>query len=163
MMRRSLSVALSLAMVLCAIPNISAAGAAGHISGVAMLQSGEHVAGQVVRLRSLDLGRVAATTTTSGSGGFSFAGVNAGSYIVELVSNGSVVGTSAPVTLTPRSMTADGVMATAAAAPAAALGPAAILSGSFWASTFGLITMAALVAGVTTAVVVTKGDASASK
>ena len=90
--------------------------------------------------------------------------MNAGSYIVELVSNGAVVGTSAPLTLTSRSMTASNVLVTASAAPAAAVGPLALLGGgSFWTSTFGMITVAALAAGITTAIVVTKDDASASK
>jgi hypothetical protein len=101
---------------------------------------------------------------TTGSGKFSFSDVNAGSYVVEIVSNGSVVGTSTLVTLTSRTMTVENVMVTANAAPAAALGPLALLGGgSFWTSTFGLITAAALAAGVTTAIVVTKDDASASK
>ncbi|RPI53186.1 MAG: hypothetical protein EHM55_14525 [Acidobacteria bacterium] len=164
MLQRVLAVVLSLAVVLCASPVALAAGVAGQISGVATLQSGEHLAGQVARLRSLDQGQIAAVTTTSGTGGFSFAGVNAGSYIVELVSNGSVVGTSAPLTLTSRNMIAANVLVTAAAAPAAAAAPPALFGGSsFWTSTFGMITMAAVAAGVTTAIVVTKDDPSASK
>jgi hypothetical protein len=162
MLQRVLAVVLSFAILLSANPIVFAAGVEGQISGVATLQSGEYVAGQVARLRSLDQGQVAAETTTTGAGRFSFAGINAGSYIVELVSNGSVVGTSA--TLTSRNMTASNVMVTAAAAaPAAALAPLGVLGGSFWTSTFGFITIAALTAGITTAVVVTQDDSSASK
>jgi hypothetical protein len=160
MLRRVLSLALSLAMVLCAIPAASAAGATGRISGVAMSSNGEHLAGQVARLRSLDLGQVAAVTTTSGSGGFSFVDVNAGSYLVEIVANGAVVGTSTPVTLTRQTMTADGVMATAAAVPAAAQSGGSNNGGSFWTSKFLVISAAAAAAGLTTAIVVTKDDAS---
>jgi hypothetical protein len=164
MLQRVLAVVLSFAILLSANPIVFAAGVEGQISGVATLQSGEYVAGQVARLRSLDQGQVAAETTTTGAGRFSFAGINAGSYIVELVSNGSVVGTSAPLTLTSRNMTASNVMVTAAAAaPAAALAPLGVLGGSFWTSTFGFITIAALTAGITTAVVVTQDDSSASK
>jgi hypothetical protein len=164
MLQRVLAVVLSLTIVASANPIVFAASAAGQISGVATLASGEHLAGQVARLRSVDEGQVAAVTLTSGSGAFSFSDVNTGSYFVELVSNGSVVGTSTLVTLTSRSMTAENVLVTANAAPAAAFGPLALLGGgSFWTSTFGLITVAALAAGVTTAFVVTKDDASASK
>ena len=164
MLQRVLAVVLTFAIVVGANPILFAAGAAGQISGVATLQSGEHLTGQVARLRDLDHGQVAAVTMTTGSGAFSFTDVNAGSYVVEIVSNGSVVGTSTLVTLTSRTMTVQNVMVTANAAPAAALGPLALLGGgSFWTSTFGLITAAALAAGVTTAVVVTKDDASASK
>ena len=164
MFQRVLAVVLTFAIVVCANPILFAAGAAGQISGVATLQTGEHLAGQVARLRSVDLGKIAAVTTTTTSGGFSFADVDAGSYIVELVSDGTVVGTSGLVTLTSRTMTIQNVMVTASAAPAAAVGPLALLGGgSFWTSTFGLITLAAIAGGVTTAFVVTKDDASASK
>jgi hypothetical protein len=146
-------------MVLCTIPTVCAAEAAGQISGVALLSSGDHFAGQVVRLRGLDLGQVAGITTTTGAGRFQFVGVKAGSYIVELVSNGSVVGTSVPVTLTPKTMTAEGVTATAAVA-AATQAPVGNSGGSFWTSTFGIITMAAVAAGITTAFMVTQDDAS---
>ncbi len=164
MLQRVLAVVLTFAIVVCANPILFAAGAAGQISGVATLQTGEHLAGQVARLRSVDLGKIAAVTTTTTSGGFSFADVDAGSYIIELVSDGAVVGTSGLVTLTSRTTTVQNVMVTASAAPAAAVGPLALLGGgSFWTSTFGLITLAAIAGGVTTAFVVTKDDASASK
>jgi hypothetical protein len=163
MLQRVLSVVLSLTIVLSANPILFAAGAAGQITGVATLQSGEHVAGQIARLRSLDNqgDAVTITTVTSGTGEFSFAGVNAGSYVVELVSNGAVSGTSAPVLLTSKNMTAGNVRITAFAAPAAAAVP--VVGGSFWTSTLGLITVATLAAGITTAFVVTKDDASGSK
>jgi hypothetical protein len=164
MLKRVLAVVLSFAILVCANPMVFAAGAPGQISGVATLQSGEHLAGQVARLRSLDQDQIAAVTTTGGAGTFSFAGVNAGSYIVEILSEGSVVGTSTPVTLTSRNMIASNITVTAAAAPAAALAPLALLGGgSFWTSAFGMVTVAAIAAGVTTAYVVTKDDPSASK
>jgi hypothetical protein len=130
---------------------------------MAMSSNGEHLAGQVARLRSLDLGQVAAVTTTSGSGAFSFVDVNAGSYLVELVSNGAVVGTSTLVTLGRQTMTADGVLATAAAVPAAAQGSNGSNGGSFWTSKFFIISAAATAAGLTTAIVATKDDASAKR
>jgi len=158
MLQRVLAIVLSFTIVLGAAPIVSAAATAGQISGVA---SGEQVAGQVARLRNLDLGQVAAVTTTSASGAFAFSGISEGNYIVELVSNGSVVGTTVPVTLTSKNMTVQNLMLSASAAPAAFLGP--VGSGSFWTSTFGMITVAAIGAGLTTAIVVTKNDASSSK
>jgi hypothetical protein len=128
-----------------------------------MRPSGENLAGQIARLRSLDLGHVADVTTTSGSGGFSFAGVSAGTYIVELVSNGTVVGTSTPITLSVRSMTAEGIRATALATPAAAQTQTYTYSDSFWKSRWGIISLAAIATGATAAVVVAKDDASASR
>ena len=164
MLQRVLAVVLSFAIVVCANPILLAAGAAGQISGVATLQSGEQLGGQVARLRSVDQGKVAAITTTTTSGAFSFADVDAGSYIVELVSDGSVVGTSQLVTLTSKTMTVQNVTVMANAAPAAGVSPLALLGGgSFWTSTAGLLTLAALAGGVTTAFIVTKEDASASK
>jgi len=160
MLRRILSLILSIVMIVSAVPSVSAAGAAaGQIRGMAMSQTGQHLAGQLARLRSLDIGHVADVTTTSGSGEFSFSGVGAGSYVVELVSNGYVVGTSAPVVLSPRSMTAEGVTATASSAQA----QAGVLSGSFWTSTVGIIVLAAITAGVLSAVVVATNDESPSR
>jgi hypothetical protein len=164
MLQRVLAVLLSFAIVVCANPILLAAGTVGQISGVATLQSGEQLAGQVARLRSVDQGKVAAITTTSTSGTFSFADVEAGSYIVELVSDGLVLGTSPLVTLTSKTMTVQNVTVTASAAPAAGVSPLALIGGgSFWTSTAGFLTLAAIAAGFTTAWVVNKDDASASK
>src|SRR5688572_27513848 len=102
-MRRVLALTLSLAMMFSVVPMVSAAGApVGQISGLAITQGGQHLGGQLARVRSLDIGHVADVTTTAASGQFSFSGLSAGHYIVELVSNGYVVGTSAPVALTER-------------------------------------------------------------
>jgi hypothetical protein len=157
-MRRMLSLVLSVIVVVSAVLPISAAGVAvGQINGVARTQSGQQLAGQLARLRSLEVGHVANVTTTNASGQFSFSGLKAGIYVVELVSNGYVVGTSAPVVLTARDMTADSVAATAAGGAQAQAGA---LAGSFWASTAGIITVAAVAAGVIIAVVVAKSDES---
>ena len=159
-MRRILSLTLSFAMIL-SVPTGSAAGApVGQVSGLAMSQTGQYLGGQVARVRSLDIGHVAGIMTTASSGEFSFTGLNAGSYVVELVSNGYVVGTSAPVVLSDRDMTAEGVTATAASAGQAQAG---ILAGSFWTSTAGIITVAAISAGIITAIIVAKKTASPSR
>ena len=162
MLRRIVSIALSLALVLSVVPTASAAGASvGRVSGLALTQNGVYLIGQRARVRSLDRGDVAGETTTSNTGEFSFTGLAAGSYIVELVANGYVVATSAPVVLTSRKMTAEGVNATVPAATTQA--QAGVLAGSFWASTLGIITIAAVAAGVVAAVVVVKGNASPSR
>lgn len=163
MLRRILSLTLSLAMVLSVVPTVSAAGVSvGRISGLARTLDGQYLGGQLARLRSLDIGHVADVTTTSTAGEFSFRGVRAGSYVVELISTrGYVVATSSPILLTARSMTAEGISATAPVTAAQA--QAGVLAGSFWASTVGIITIAAIAAGVITAVVVATNDESPSR
>lgn len=161
MLRNVLSIVLSILLVFSAVPLVSAAGAAaGQIDGTALTKSGQRLGTQLARVRSLDTGHVAGVTTTNGSGEFSFNSLSAGSYIVELVSSGYVVGTSAPLVLSARDMTAEGVTVTAGSAAQAQAG---ILAGSFWTSMIGIITIAAITAGVITAVVVTKDDASPSR
>ena len=162
MLRRIVSIALSLALVFSVVPAASAAGASlGRVSGLALTQNGVYLSGQLARVRSLDRGDVAGETTTNNTGEFSFTGLAAGSYVVELVANGYVVATSAPVVLTSRKMTAEGVNATVPAATTQA--QAGVLAGSFWASTVGIITIAAVAAGVVAAVVVVKQNASPSR
>ena len=162
MLRRIVSITLSLALVLSVVPTASAAGASlGRISGLALTQNGVYLIGQLARVRSLDRGDVAGETTTNNTGEYSFTGLSAGSYIVELVANGYVVATSAPVVLTSRDMTAEGVNATVAASATQA--QAGVLAGSFWTSTAGIIVMAAITTGVIAAVVVVRDNASPSQ
>ena len=159
-MRRILSLVVSVALVMSVVLPAFAAGAAvGRINGVALAQSGHHLAGQLARLRNLQIGHIADVTTTNASGQFSFTHLGAGVYVVELMSNGYVVGTSSPVVLTERDMTAN-VSATAAGGGQAQAGA---LAGSFWASTAGIITVAAVAGGVIAAVVVAKSDESPSQ
>jgi hypothetical protein len=161
MLRRTLAFALSFAIALMAVPLSAAPSSLGRISGIATTVSGAQFAGQIARLRSLDVGQVADATTTTAAGNFSFSGVRAGTYIVELMSDGHVAGMSAPVILSPRNMTIEGV--TAIAAPPAAQAQAGALAGSFWGSTIGIITAVAIVAAVVTTVVVVRSNASPSR
>jgi hypothetical protein len=162
MLRRILSFALAVAIVLAAIP-VSAVGTSpGRIAGIATTHSGARFAGQIARLRNLDIGHVADVTTTTTSGSFSFSGVSAGNYVVELMAGGQVVGTSAPVAVTLRNMAVEGVTAIAAA-PAAAQAQAGVLAGSFWTSTLGIVTLAAIGAGIVTIIVVAQDEASPSQ
>lgn len=163
MLRRILSLALTVAIVLSAVP-VSAVGTSpGRIAGTATTQSGAHFAGQIARLRNLDIGHVADVTTTTMTGSFSFSGVSTGNYVVELMANGAVVGTSTPIAVTPRNSTVEGVTAIATA-PAASQAQAGVLSDSFWGSTIGIITAVIIVAAVVTVIVIaTRDDASPSR
>src|SRR5262245_37103891 len=163
MLRQIMSVALSLALMLSVVPTVSAAAvSAGRISGLARTLDGRYLGGQLARLRSLDIGHVADVTTTSTVGEFSFRGLTAGSYVVELIStSGYVVATSAPVVLTTRRMTAEGVTATAPVTATQA--QQAGTAGGFWTSTAGIITIAAIAAGVIAGVVVATNDESPSQ
>jgi hypothetical protein len=160
MLRRLLSFGLSALLVFSAVPPVSArVAASGEISGMALTSGGQYLSNYTARLRDLEAGTVQSTSTTNAAGAFSFTGLNAGMYIVELVSGASVVGTSAPVVLSERHMVAAGVEARAAAAQAQ---PAAVSGGSFWTSTLGIVVVAAVAAGVITAVVVAQDDTNPS-
>ncbi|MPZ17012.1 MAG: hypothetical protein GEV06_03725 [Luteitalea sp.] len=119
-MKRFVSRALIVAMVLAYQPlPVAAAPAwgtdAGRISGTAVLNS-QPAPNAAARLRSLMTGQLVGTTASDWQGGFDFQGLSAGSYIVELVgADGRVLGTSAPVMLSPTSMAVGNVAVTAMA------------------------------------------------
>ncbi len=115
----------------------------GGIQGNALTSTNSQAAGKVVRLRDAQSGRVVAAQATDNTGAFSFASVDPGNYIVEVVGeNGSVLGASSIVTLHAGEivttaiklplLTAGGIlgstaaMATAVAAGAAAAGVLAV-------------------------------------
>lgn len=162
MLRRILSLALSLAIVLTAVPVAAVGTSPSRVSGIATTQSGAHFALQIARLRNLDIGHVADVTTTSSTGTFSFSGVSTGNYVVELMANGVVVGTSTPIAVTPRNSTVEGVTAIATA-PAASQAQAGVLSDSFWTSTIGIITIVAIIAAITIVIIAVQDDASPSR
>jgi len=163
MLRRTLSIALTVGIALSSVPTASAAGAAvGQISGMAMSDTGQHLSGQLARLRNLDSAHIAGVTTTSASGTFSFTGLRTGSYIVELVSNGYIVGTSALVVLTDRDTIVDGVPVTISTKSPEFLSFLGV--GGFWATTGGFIVSTAVVAGIVTGVLIAaRDDASPSR
>jgi hypothetical protein len=164
-MRRALVVALALAL---AVPGSAAfaAGAGGSpgtasIAGSARAAAGRAAANTTVRLRNLATGQLAGTTTTNAAGEFSFVGLEAGNYVVELVNaTGELIATGAPVAV------ADGMAVTGAGVSAAGAAAAATAGGvgSFFSSTLGLVAIAAAgaaVAGVTVAA--TRTPASPSR
>jgi len=94
-------------------------------------------------------GQIAGTTATDAAGAFTFANVVPGNYVVELLdAAGNVVSTSAAVSVAAGAVTGVAIGAGAGAATAAAA------STPFFASTLGVISIAAgaaAVAGVTVA------------
>ena len=132
----------------------------GQISGTATI-GGKPATNATVRVRNVDNGQIAATGKTNGQGQYSFSGLPAGNYVVEVVSDdGSLLGTSARVALVAGAMVASGV---GVAASAAAIGAAgAVVGGSFFTSTAGIITMVAIGTGVAAGIVVAN-DASPSQ
>ena len=166
-MRRALVVALALAL---ALPGSAAfaAGAGGSpgtasIAGSARAAAGRAAANTTVRLRNLATGQLAGTTTTNAAGEFSFVGLEAGNYVVELVNAaGELMATGAPIAVAD-GMAITGAGVSAAGAAAAAAGAAGGV-GSFFGSTLGLVAIAAAgaaVAGVTVAA--TRTPASPSR
>ena len=128
----------------------------GLISGVASVD-GKPLANIAVRLRSIESGQLVGNTTANATGQFSFAGLQPGNFVVEMVSaNGTIVGTSATVTLTSAAMAATGLSVAASATALAAAGgiglSATVIAVSAVGATLG-----------TTAVVVTANDASPSR
>ena len=102
------------------------AGATGQISGQAFDLSGRQLARATVRLRNLATGLTLGGAPSGGAGDFSFSGLRAGSYVVEVGNAaGQVIGTSRVIPLTPGQMIATGIGVTAAAeAESAAIGQA---------------------------------------
>jgi carboxypeptidase family protein len=171
-MRRIVAIALASSMFGSAA--LAAAGAPraqsqpASLSGTASNSTGQTLANVIVQLRDVVTGQLAGTTTSTATGTFSFAGLQAGTYTVEVVSaTGQIVGTSAAISVTAgATVTGIAVSATAATvAGGAAAGAAAAGAGaSTGISTAVIITTVAAAAGVAGAVAVaTNGNASPSK
>lgn len=130
---------------------------AGQIGGTAVVE-GKPLPNVSVRLRNVDTGQLVGNTTTNAQGQFSFANLPAGNFVVETVGpNGTILGTSATVALTPGAMIAGAVTVstTSAVAAAAGVGGAAAgggaaatggaaAGGGFFGTTAGIITLGAI-------------------
>jgi len=159
------------AQALFAAGAVPASAAAGQISGRAFDVTGKQLSNVTLRLRNvgsgLTFGEVAATTLSGVAGDFSFSGLRAGSYIVEVGNaQGQVIGTSRVIPLTPGQMVAGGVGVAAVAEAGAGMGQAGAGAGaaSFFTSTLGIVVVAAVAAGVAIGVYeATKSNASPSR
>ena len=144
------------------------AAATGQISGQAFNLAGRQLARATVRLRNMSTGLTFGAALSGATGDFSFSGLGAGTYVVEVGNAaGQVIGTSRVIPLTPGQMVAAGIGVTAAAeAEAAAMGQAGAgaAAGSFFTSTLGIVVVAAVAAGVAVGVYeARKSDASPSR
>jgi hypothetical protein len=135
-----------------------AQGETASVAGTATSSTGETLINATVQLRDLATGTVTATTTSSSTGAFSFAAVNPGNYVVEVLNAaGQVVGTSASISVAAGAVVT-GVMVTATAAAVAATAAAAGVG------TIVAVTSAAVAAGVVgIAAASGQGDASPSR
>jgi len=166
-MKRVLVLAVAVAMMVSSWP-VSAAGpaagrpagnATGAIRGTAMSSTGQMLANVTVPVRNLYTGQLAGSTTSNAVGGFNFAGLNPGSYIVEVVNHaGAIVGSSAVVTVTAGATAI--VTVTAASAAGAQAGGAAAGSG---VRTAVIITTIAAAAGIVAAIAIANNDSSPSR
>jgi hypothetical protein len=148
----------------------------GIISGWTEADGGP-VPNATVRLRHIESGRVAATTTADCSGVFAFAGVPVSTYVVEVVSpGGAIVGTSAPISLAAGAMAASGVTVGVSAIAARGAGLAGACGGVWYkmnglfdlasrpfTSGLGITVIAAAAASGVAAIVPTRDDTSASR
>jgi hypothetical protein len=156
-MRRLIALAVALSVSSLYAPLITAAGAAqggASIAGTATSSTGQTVANVTVQLRNLATGQLAGTTTSSATGGFSFAGLPAGNFSVEVVNAaGQIIGSSASIAVTAGA-TITGVTVTASAALGAAAGAGAAAAGAAAAG-------GGAAAGISTAVIITSVAAAA--
>ena len=141
------------------VMNASAAPhAAGTVSGTAVSSANEPLANTNVRLRSLQTGKVAATTVTDAAGRFSVASLNPDTCVIELLNAaGQIIGTSTAISVTPGAAIT-GVAVTSSVAAAVGAHPAR------FSTTLAIVTAAAAsaaVAGVT--VPATSREASVSR
>jgi hypothetical protein len=160
MMKRTLVVMVALLL---------AAGAAyagqgtGSVAGTAANAQGAALSGVRVQLRNVDTGQLAGTGQSGANGSFSFTGLNAGNYVVELVdASGKIIGTSASMSVAAGAAIA-GV--TVAASAAGALGGAAAAGGmgAFFSSTGGILVLVGIGAGVTAGIIAATNNGSPSR
>ena len=160
-MRRLTAAALAFATTFVAAPLCAARTSRGGqaqaaaLSGSATSSTGQTLVNVAVQLRDLATGSLVGTTTSTATGSFTFVGLQAGSYAVEVVSAaGTIVGTSASVAVAAGA-TVTGVTVSASAALLGAAAGAGAAAGGAAAGAAGAA------AGVTTAAVVTTVAAAA--
>jgi hypothetical protein len=171
-------VAIALAFSLAGIAPVFAAGRArqapaqtASLSGTATASNGQTIANTPVQLRDVNTGQLVGKTTSTPNGTFTFAGLGAGTYAVEVLSaTGQIIGTSAAVSVAAgATVTGVAVGASAAAAAAGAGAGAAAAAGAGTAaaaagvSTAIVVTTVAVAAGIAATVAIVKANASPSR
>lgn len=135
----------------------------GTISGTAQDADKTPLANHTVRLRNVDTGQLAGQTTSNAAGEFAFTGLSPANYAIEVVdAAGNIIATSATIPLTAGAVVS-GVAVTATAAGAAAAAAAAGGLGAFFASTAGIVLLAAVGVGITAAAIAAGPPASPSR
>lgn len=143
-----------------------AQGQGATLSGTAQDSAGRTIARATVQLRDLATGQLAGTTQSAANGAFTFTGLPAGNYAVEVVNpDGRIIGSSAAITITAgATITGVAVSATAAVALGTAAGAAAAgAAAAGGLSTAVVVAGVAAAAGVAGAVVAANNDASPSR
>lgn len=124
--------------------------ATGSIQGTARDAQQQTLANHTVQIRNVQTGQLAGSGTTNAAGEFTFAGLQPGNYVVEIVNAaGQIIGTTAPIAVAAGTVAAVTVTASAAGALAAAGGAGFGIFG------LGTAASAAIIGGV--AVGVTAG------
>jgi hypothetical protein len=159
-MRRIVALALASSLLVSA-PLFAARapqGQAASLSGEAKGPTGETLANSTVQLRNVNTGQLVGTTTSNATGAFTFSGLPAGTYAVEVLNAaGQIVGTSAAVSVTA------GAAVTGVTVGATAAGVAAGAAAGGGISTAVVVTTVAVVAGVAGTVAIVRANASPSR
>jgi len=130
------------------------------VTGTAQQANLQPLSGARVQIRSVDTGQIVASTTSGQAGEFTFADLQPGNYIIEIIdATARVTGTTQLVTVAPGVSTSVSVTVAAAGA--------SIGSGGFSILGLGPVTSMAVLgaagAASVSAVVVTRDDASPSR
>lgn len=133
------------------------------LSGTARSSQNIVMSGVRVQLRNVDTGALAGTTTSAANGAFSFTGLTAGNFIVEIVdAAGNIIGVSASMAVAAGAVIS-GVTVAATAAGTVAAAAAAGGLGAFFTSTGGILVLAGVGAGVGAGIVAANNNASPSR
>jgi hypothetical protein len=135
----------------------------GTLQGVAQAADKAPLPNYTVRVRNVQTGDLAGSTTTNEAGEFSFAGLTPASYVVEIVdAAGQIVGLSPTITVSTGTVASVTVTVSAAATEAIATGGGFSFLGLGTAASAAVIAGAATI-GVGVAVASTKKPASGSR
>jgi Carboxypeptidase regulatory-like domain len=134
----------------------------GLIAGITSVD-GKPFPNITVRLRNVDNGQLISNTVANSAGGFSFNGLAVGNYVVEMVaSNGTILGTSVGIVLTPLAIVSTNISVGASAAALAAAGGTGATGGAVVGSATAAGTGTGAVAGSVAAAGATTGAAGLS-